>query len=157
MTALLLLLACSEDTRRSNEPAPMNANGPERPGIPVVVEEDDAYSVAEGKRLFRWYNCNGCHGLGGGGGMGPALLDSEWRYGSDPTSIHDSIVYGRPNGMPAFRDRLPDAQAWQIAAYVRSLSGLIFPGNATGRYDELHHRKPEARTLQPFEPWRKSP
>ena len=157
MTALVLLLACSEDTRRSNEDAPLNTSGAVRAAVPLVIEEDDAFSVAEGKRLFRWYNCAGCHSLGGGGGIGPALLDSEWIYGSDPASIHDTIVYGRPNGMPAFGDRIPDAQVWQIAAYVRSLSGLVFTGDATGRGDEIQHRKQESRTLHPFEPWREKP
>ena len=65
MTALLLLLACSEDTRRSNEPAPLNASGPVRADIARVVEEDDAYSVAEGRRLYRWYNCSVCHAVPG--------------------------------------------------------------------------------------------
>ena len=36
--------------------------------------EENAFAVNQGKRLFRWYNCNGCHGQGGGG-MGPALMD----------------------------------------------------------------------------------
>jgi cytochrome c oxidase cbb3-type subunit 3 len=30
----------------------------------------DAVALREGKRLFGWYNCAGCHGIHGGGGMG---------------------------------------------------------------------------------------
>jgi cytochrome c oxidase cbb3-type subunit 3 len=45
--------------------------------------DENAYAVNQGKRLYRWYNCNGCH-ANGGGGIGPALMDAEWRYGSDP-------------------------------------------------------------------------
>ena len=33
--------------------------------------EENAFAVNQGKRLFRWYNCNGCHAQGGGN-MGPA-------------------------------------------------------------------------------------
>ena len=34
-----------------------------------------------------------------------------------------SILQGRPNGMPAFGGKLPESEAWKIAAFVRSLSG----------------------------------
>jgi len=50
---------------------------------------------------------------------------------------------GRPNGMPAFRGRIPEEQAWQIVAYVRSLSGLVPSDAAPNRGDELHGAEPE--------------
>src|SRR5690348_17701811 len=37
--------------------------------------EENAYALSEGQRLFRWYNCNGCH-ANGGGDKGPALMDN---------------------------------------------------------------------------------
>ena len=46
--------------------------------------EGNAYAVAQGKRLFRWYNCSGCHATGGGGDWGPALMDDKWIYGVAP-------------------------------------------------------------------------
>jgi cytochrome c oxidase cbb3-type subunit 3 len=150
---ILLLLACGEDVRRPDEVSPLDALA-DRPAA-TVVEEDDAWSVSEGKRLYSWYNCSGCHSSGGGGGMGPALIDSEWRYGSSVQDIHETIVHGRPNGMPAFEGRIPDHQVWQIAAYVRSMSGLVFTGDATGRSDAMQHRVPEARMREPYEPWSK--
>jgi len=82
-------------------------------------------------------NCAGCHAAGGGGGIGPALSDEEWIYGWEPEVIFDSIVYGRPNGMPSFSGRIPDQQVWQIVAYVRSLSGLASRQAAPGRGDHL--------------------
>jgi hypothetical protein len=33
-------------------------------------DEDNAYELQQGKRWYRWYNCQGCHSHGGGG-MGP--------------------------------------------------------------------------------------
>lgn len=87
----------------------------------VKLYEGNAFQIAEGKRYFAWYNCNGCH-ANGGGGMGPALIDNEWRYGGRVDQIYASILEGRPNGMPTWRGTIPDAQIWQIAAYVRSLS-----------------------------------
>jgi cytochrome c oxidase cbb3-type subunit III len=82
---------------------------------------DNADAVNTGKRLFVQYNCSGCHSSGGGG-MGPSLMDSEWIYGGRLEQIHQTLVVGRPNGMPAWGGKVPDQQLWQIATYVRSLS-----------------------------------
>lgn len=54
--------------------------------------------------------------------MGPSLMDDEWIYGGRLEQIHQTLVEGRPNGMPAWGGKIPDEQLWQIAAYVRSLS-----------------------------------
>ena len=82
---------------------------------------DNAEAVTTGKRLFGQYNCSGCHS-NGGGGMGPALMDDEWIYGGRLEQIRQTVVEGRPNGMPAWGGKIPDDQLWQIAAYVRSMS-----------------------------------
>ncbi|WP_072396283.1 cytochrome c [Hyphomicrobium sp. CS1GBMeth3] len=76
--------------------------------------------IQAGKQLYSAMNCVGCHSHGGGG-MGPALMDDRWIYGSSIEHIFSSIREGRPNGMPSFRGRLPDEQIWQIAAFVRSI------------------------------------
>jgi len=78
-------------------------------------------AVNTGKRLFGQYNCSGCHS-NGGGGMGPDLMDGAWIYGSRLTQIHETLVDGRPNGMPAWGGKIPDQQLWQLAVYVRSMS-----------------------------------
>jgi len=83
--------------------------------------EGDPAAVTQGKQFYTWYNCHSCHGTLGGGGMGPPLLDAQWIYGGDPVSIFESILEGRPNGMPTWRGRIPDDQAWKIVAYVQSL------------------------------------
>jgi cytochrome c oxidase cbb3-type subunit III len=95
--------------------------GPYTP--PVTVQnpyEGNAYGISEGQRLYEWYNCGGCH-FRGGGGIGPPLMDREWIYGGQPGNIFASIVEGRPNGMPAWRGRIPTNQVWEIVAYVQSL------------------------------------
>jgi cytochrome c oxidase cbb3-type subunit 3 len=104
--------------------------------------DENAYALNQGKQLFSQMNCVGCHAHGGGG-MGPALMDSVWIYGSAPEQIFATIVEGRPNGMPAFRGRLTDNQVWQLAAYVRSLSGLAAWTAAPGRADQMYPGKPE--------------
>jgi cytochrome c oxidase cbb3-type subunit III len=82
---------------------------------------DNADAVNTGERLFKQYNCSGCHS-NGGGGMGPSLMDDEWIYGGRLVQIHQTLVEGRPNGMPAWGGKIPDQQLWQISAYVRSMS-----------------------------------
>ena len=120
---MLALVACEREHRRFSEVAPAS-------GRPTHVTpqpsrnpaEGNAWAIAQGKQLYEAYNCNGCH-ANGGGGMGPALMDATWLYGSEPQDVYTSIVEGRPNGMPAFGGRIPDVQVWQLVAYVRSLSG----------------------------------
>ena len=106
--------------------------------------EENAYAVSQGKRLFRWYNCSGCH-ANGGGGMGPPLMDDKWRYGAEPAQIVATILQGRPNGMPSFGGRIPEDQVWQIAAYVRSMSGQLRTDVAPSRGDALSSGPPELR------------
>jgi cytochrome c oxidase cbb3-type subunit III len=106
---------------------------------------ENAFQTGEGKRLFAWFNCSGCH-ANGGGGMGPPLMDDRWIYGSEPQNIYATIVEGRPNGMPSFRGKIPDDQIWEIAAYVRSMSGNVPKDAAPGRDDAMHPRPAENRT-----------
>jgi cytochrome c oxidase cbb3-type subunit 3 len=106
--------------------------------------ENNAYQISEGKRLFTSFNCVGCH-ANGGGGSGPALMDQNWIYGSAMENIVSTIKEGRPNGMPSFRGKIPENQIWQIAAYVRSLSGNVSQDAAPGRSDDMHPHPAENR------------
>jgi cytochrome c oxidase cbb3-type subunit 3 len=116
------------------------------PHVPVKNEyEENAVALSDGKRLYTWFNCVGCHAHGGGG-MGPALMDDQWIYGGEPDQIFATIVEGRPNGMPSFRGKIPDYQVWQLAAYVRSMSGQVPKDAAPARDDHMNVKKPESRT-----------
>jgi cytochrome c oxidase cbb3-type subunit III len=153
---LLLTAACKREERSFNDPAPAGAPvqsiqvsrlDPAGGGPNIVTTneyEKVAYEVAEGKRLFNLYNCSGCHAHGGGG-MGPPLMDDVWIYGSEPANVFDTIVEGRPNGMPAWGRKIPRNQMWQLVAYVRSLGGLVAKDVAPGRDDSLHPHAPEVQ------------
>jgi cytochrome c oxidase cbb3-type subunit 3 len=93
-------------------------SGMDRQSLPYF---NNAKAVMDGKRLYNWYNCVGCH-ANGGGAIGPALMDDQWIYGDRLDQIYASIYQGRPNGMPAWGHKIPEQQIWQIAAYVRSMS-----------------------------------
>ena len=91
---------------------------------PDAAERRDApdeETLTEGRTFYNLYNCAGCHAAGGGA-IGPALMDDEWIYGDGLDNIFYTIVEGRPQGMPAFRGRIPDGQIRSIAQYVQSLA-----------------------------------
>ena len=108
--------------------------------------ELNSYDVGQGKKLYSWFNCVGCHAMGGGD-IGPPLMDDKWIYGAQPANIRASIVEGRPNGMPAFRGKIPEAQVWQLVAYIRSMSGQVPIYAAPGRSDDI--RAVPSETLAP--------
>ena len=105
--------------------------------------QDNAYSLAEGKRLYYAFNCNGCHG-DGGGGIGPPLMDEDWLYGAEPKQVFETVHDGRPNGMPPFGGKVPDKEIWRLVAYVRSLSGLARSDAAPARWDHMQAAPAEA-------------
>jgi cytochrome c oxidase cbb3-type subunit 3 len=80
----------------------------------------DSGSVKEGGRLFVAMNCDGCHGGGGTGWVGPSLVDGRWRYGGEDGAVFQSIYYGRPRGMPAYGGILSAGVIWKILAYIRA-------------------------------------
>jgi cytochrome c oxidase cbb3-type subunit III len=173
LLASTLFSACEREQRKftdiapsSSRPAPVRQTElqPGAPGTPSAEVtpvtlpaksgegpfDENAWAVSEGKRLFTWYNCVGCH-ANGGGGMGPPLMDDKWIYGSSPQQIHATIVEGRPNGMPSFGGKIPDQQVWQIVAYVRSLSGQLRKDVRSTRNDHMSvHPSDQAR--RPEEP-----
>ena len=160
LIAAMALVGCERESRRFEEPRgaaaipqslrqsdiqPVVASAP----APVAnAYEENAPALSEGQRLYRWYNCNGCH-ANGGGGQGPPLMDDTWIYGSEPANIYATIVQGRPNGMPAFGGRITESQVWKLAAYVRSMSGLVRADAAPSRRDAIHAREPENRIETP--------
>ena len=150
------LTGCDRETREyrsqpfsETRPIAASAADPRAKGY-----QANAFLLSQGQRYYSTFNCAGCHGPGGGGGMGPTLSDDEWRYGGEMEDIVRTIMDGRPNGMPSFRGRITDAQAWQLAGYVRSLSAQTPFDTRAGRSDDmmtgeppsLLERKPIVRT-----------
>jgi cytochrome c oxidase cbb3-type subunit 3 len=103
------------------------------PGAEQVVKPSpnpyaqNPMALQEGRRLFVWYNCAGCHGGHAGGGMGPSLRDVDWIYGDSDANVFSSIAEGRAHGMPAWGTRLPEDQIWKLAAYIKSLRTPLEP------------------------------
>jgi mono/diheme cytochrome c family protein len=78
-------------------------------------------AIAEGQELYKQLNCYGCHGMRGGGGMGPNLTDQTWQTGDgSDANLLAQIRDGRGK-MPAYKETIDDDQAWKIIAFVRTL------------------------------------
>jgi cytochrome c oxidase cbb3-type subunit 3 len=115
----------------------------------VKIYDNNAPAISQGQTLYMQMNCVGCH-FHGGGGMGPPLMDDEWRYGGRIDQIAATIAEGRPNGMPAWGSKLTQDQIWQLAAYVRTLSGQPSKDSVNSRSEEMSSTTPA--TLTPREP-----
>ena len=158
VVALLSPAACSRENREptgQSMPMPARAGGPDtiypggapqpRPDARQATFEQNANALAQGQQLYTQMNCVGCH-FHGGGGMGPALMDDEWRYGGRIDQIAASIAEGRPNGMPAWKDKLTSDQIWQLAAFVRTMSGQVRKDSVSSRADEVSNTPPVTQT-----------
>jgi cytochrome c oxidase cbb3-type subunit III len=161
--AALALTACDREERHSRS-KPIGETVPAGqspdtiwPGgtIPPALDararlyDNNAPAISEGQSLYSQMNCVGCHSHGGGG-MGPALMDDEWRYGGRIDQIATTIAEGRPNGMPSWRSKLTEDQIWKLAAYVRSMSGQPSKDVVNSRADSMSNTAPQ--TLTPREP-----
>lgn len=81
--------------------------------------------VNSGKNIFD-ENCASCHGPEGMGDRelgAPNLTDRITLYGSSYQEITESISRGRKGMMPAWQDRLTEAQLRQVAFYIHQLGG----------------------------------
>jgi cytochrome c oxidase cbb3-type subunit 3 len=152
--ALLALAGCDRENRESRgSPLPETTPRVETTtlyaGTPnpsardprAAMYEGNAFHIGEGQRLYGWMNCVGCHAHGGGG-MGPPLIDDQWIYGGRTEQIVQTIIQGRPNGMPSFRGKLTEQQVWQLAAYVQSMAGKVPKDAASSRGDEVANTEP---------------
>ena len=147
--AAVLAAGCDREERQSRpkpfgETVPTGAKPLE---VRAAAYERNAFHISQGQRLYSWMNCVGCHAFGGGG-MGPPLMDDKWRYGGRIDQIAATINEGRPNGMPSFRGRLSEDQVWQLAAFVRTLSGQTRKDAVGGRTDDVSNRQPLSQTIE---------
>jgi len=84
----------------------------------------DAQEKSKGKAIFD-FRCASCHGLQGGGGIGPNLVDKFWMNGNGkPISVAQLIKDGVPaKGMPPWGAILSESELYAVTAYVHSMKG----------------------------------
>jgi cytochrome c len=129
--ALAMLVAAAACQRRAEPPA-VQAASPVRTQDRIVaggvLPAANALAAAKparldpeaGSALFASMNCDGCHGGGAVGWVGPSLVDGRWRYGGSDAEIFTSIYYGRPKGMPAYGGVIGTDGVWMLVAYIRA-------------------------------------
>lgn len=118
--------------------------------IPARVDPN-ADSIARGKQFYAAQQCNGCHGDDGRAMLtlkdsngNPVIardLTAPWTFrgGSEPQAIWLRLTHGgAPGPMPAYADKLSDAERWDVVNYVLSLT-RIAPWDAGGKLDGPGH------------------
>ena len=87
-----------------------------------LIKDDQAMLI--GQRIFT-NNCSQCHASDAAGAVGfPNLTDDDWNWGGEFDNIVTTLTHGRMGVMPAFAPALGEQGTAQVAAYVRSLSGI---------------------------------
>ena len=85
----------------------------------------DADLVQQGGEVFA-QNCLSCHGegrLGDRSQGAPNLADAIWLYGGEYDALIETVSNARFGVMPAWGDRLTEAQIRAVSAYVHQLGG----------------------------------
>lgn len=145
ISLLALIVGCSGTPTPVANDATSAASTPVGP-VPGEIEKvnypknplaNDPVALQDGRRLFDWYNCSGCHGGHAGGGMGPSLRDPVWIYGNRDDQIYSSIAQGRSRGMPAWGSKIPSQQIWELVAYIGSMGTAQEPDPPVEPPDEM--------------------
>lgn len=115
-----------------------NARYSEMPAFGELLDSDEITALADyvptlasgggdgpGAALYA-DNCASCHGEAGEGDTflgAPNLADAIWLYGSDRETLIETITNARFGVMPAWGQRLTDADVLAVATYVHALGG----------------------------------
>lgn len=100
---------------------------------------DIAAIAEEGHHIFLSTGCNGCHGVGGGGGFCPPLTNDVWVYGPGDDTLFRLIALGTDalhgaaynrvkfevvtGQMPPFGAIIKTSDdIWRIIAFIRSVN-----------------------------------
>jgi mono/diheme cytochrome c family protein len=111
LAALALALGVCATAKAQDRPKFLN---------PFFGNED---AIKEGRELYIKNGCSACHGVGGGGGMGPPVLDDRWKFGGDDETLFKLTRGEIPKQtMPAvFGKVLKDDEIWKMIAFIRSI------------------------------------
>ncbi len=88
-------------------------------------EPNDASKIEPGGQIFA-ENCAACHAEDGTGDQSqgaPNLADAIWLYGGDYETLRTTVTYSRYGVMPAWGERLSEAEIRAVATYIHQLGG----------------------------------
>jgi len=97
----------------------------------LVKMMNDSGWVKVGESVYR-SNCASCHGIDGGGVVGPNLTDDYYKNVREITDILNVVQQGAAAGaMPAWKNRLQLNEQILVSSYVASLRNTT-PANPKG-------------------------
>jgi cytochrome c oxidase cbb3-type subunit III len=96
---------------------PQGGEAPATGAHPEGKQED---YLALGKKVYT-DRCVPCHGVDAKGGIGPDLTRKEYKYGKTEQAIAETIVEGRPGGMPSFKNDFSHEKIEGLVKYLLSL------------------------------------
>jgi mono/diheme cytochrome c family protein len=107
---------------------PKKGGNPEAAKIrnPVVASPG---SLSAGKKSYQRLceKCHGPEGKGDGtaatGAQPPDLTDAQWDFGSSDGEMFAVIHDGTSKDMEGYKDRMSDAEIWNVVNYIKSLAG----------------------------------
>ena len=114
--------------------AGQSATAPKKGGNPEAAKQANPVpatpeSIAAGKRAYTQLcaNCHGASGRGDGSGAAagsqPAdLTDAAWDYGASDGEIYAVIHDGTSADMGPYRERLKEADIWNVINFIRTLA-----------------------------------
>jgi putative heme-binding domain-containing protein len=126
----LILAGCALATIAGARAVAARPQGQDTKAVQLNPEE-----LEKGKQTFEM-TCSTCHGLDGGGAMGPNIQGIPFRLGVD--AVANVIKSGIPGGgMPAFGGQLDAQQIQQVVGYLLTLArkdeGKVTGDPATGK------------------------
>ena len=105
-----------------------------------VTITDDVGRINAAQELFV-QNCSPCHGMAGGGGVGPNLTDIYWIHGGSVQDIFRVIKYGVPEkGMIPWQAQLTPVQMQDLASFIITLEGAELPDGGKEPQGEPYER-----------------
>ena len=120
-------LALAASLVAQSSTAPKKGGNPEAAKIknPVAATPE---SLSAGKKSYQRL-CEKCHGPEGKGdgtgatGAQPSdLTDAQWDFGSTDGELFSVIHDGTSKDMEGYKDRIGDADIWNIVNYVKTLA-----------------------------------
>lgn len=131
--AAIFFAACSgaPDSTNQNQNTPASAP-PGETAVSTAANANQAASetgkpaatATDGTSLYKAQKCVGCHGPDGKGMMKDArdFTDPAWQKARTDDAIIAQIENGAPPKMPAYKDKLNDAEIKALVAHIRSFA-----------------------------------
>ena len=122
-----LVCAAAVGLAAQSATAPKKGGNPEAATIknPVAATPE---SISAGKKSYQRLcgKCHGPEGKGDGtaatGAQPPDLTDAQWDFGSSDGEMFSVIRDGTSKDMEGYKDRMSDAEMWNVVNYVKSLA-----------------------------------